>query len=67
MNWLGEEQTFVIGRYAENKCHTYRPNWIQAWIDHDAAGVVVSVEALENDRVAERIPFAYAQRIHKLK
>lgn len=50
MNWLGEEQTFVIGRYAENKCHTYRPNWIQAWIDHDAAGVVVSVEALENDR-----------------
>lgn len=48
--WMDEEESLIIDEYAQKKCNSYQPNLIQWLIDSDAAGVVVSVEPLENDR-----------------
>ncbi len=47
LSWMDEEQCLTVDEYAAKKCTIYEPNWIQSWMDHDPAGVVVSVEPIE--------------------
>lgn len=47
VGWMDEEQCLAVEAYARQNCETYQPNWIQRWIDDDAAGVVVSVEPID--------------------
>lgn len=48
--WMDEEESLILDEYAERKGQSYQPNFIQSLIDSDPAGIVVSVEPLENDR-----------------